>query len=176
MPTGPWYPTSFPEARSSNLPPSPLRSHSSVFTECYLLSWRSVSPKLQSLIKYLPLTFYLRMIFSPTLFFYFKHPKMLRELEIPWINKVLLYSTGNYIQYPVINNNWNKYEKDYVTESLCYTHIPSIYRVLQWMFWFIIYLSIPLAIHQSCIFWWFSCKLQTSIHFTPQPFSVHITN
>ena len=29
-----------------------------------------------------------------------------------WINnKVLLYSTGNYIQYPVINHNGNEYEK-----------------------------------------------------------------
>ena len=26
-------------------------------------------------------------------------------LYIGWINKVLLYSTGNYIQYPVINHN-----------------------------------------------------------------------
>ena len=26
-------------------------------------------------------------------------------LYIEWINKVLLYSTGNYIQYPVINHN-----------------------------------------------------------------------
>ena len=35
------------------------------------------------------------------------------------LNKVLLYSTGNYIQYPVINHN----EKEYIciTESLCCT-------------------------------------------------------
>ena len=26
-------------------------------------------------------------------------------LYIGWINKVLLYSTGNYIQYPMINHN-----------------------------------------------------------------------
>ena len=26
-------------------------------------------------------------------------------LYIRWINKVLLYSTGKYIQYPVINHN-----------------------------------------------------------------------
>ena len=32
-------------------------------------------------------------------------------LYIEWINnKVLLYSTGNYIQYPVINNNGKEYE------------------------------------------------------------------
>ena len=29
-------------------------------------------------------------------------------------NKVLLYSTGNYIQYPVINHNGKEYEKIYV--------------------------------------------------------------
>ena len=34
---------------------------------------------------------------------------------IGWINnKVLLYSTGNYIQYPVINHNGKEYEKDYI--------------------------------------------------------------
>ena len=33
---------------------------------------------------------------------------------IGWINnKVLLYSTGNYIQYPVINQNGKEYEKVY---------------------------------------------------------------
>ena len=39
-------------------------------------------------------------------------------LYIEWINsKVLLYSTGNYIQYPVIKYNG----KEYITESLCCT-------------------------------------------------------
>ena len=45
---------------------------------------------------------------------------------IGWINsKVLLYSTGNYIRYPVINHNGKEYEKEYIyiyiriTESLC---------------------------------------------------------
>ena len=34
-------------------------------------------------------------------------------LYIEWINnKVLLYSTGNYIQYPVINHNGKEYEKE----------------------------------------------------------------
>ena len=40
-------------------------------------------------------------------------------------NKVLLYSAGNYIQYPVINRNGKEYEKEYtyicITESLCCT-------------------------------------------------------
>ena len=34
---------------------------------------------------------------------------------IGWINnKVLLYSTGNYMQYPVINHNGKEYEKEYI--------------------------------------------------------------
>ena len=45
-------------------------------------------------------------------------------LYIEWINnKVLLYSTGNHIHYPVINRNAKEYEKQciyiYITESLC---------------------------------------------------------
>ena len=35
-------------------------------------------------------------------------------------NKVLLYSTGNYIQHPVINHNGKEYTC--ITESLCCTH------------------------------------------------------
>ena len=32
-----------------------------------------------------------------------------------WMNnKVLLYSIGNYIQYPVINHNRKEYEKEYI--------------------------------------------------------------
>ena len=35
-------------------------------------------------------------------------------LYIGWINnKVLLYSTGNCIQYPVVNHNGKEYEKEY---------------------------------------------------------------
>ena len=59
---------------------------------------------------------------------------------IEWINnKVLLYSTGKYIQYPVINHNGKEYEKEcvcmyiyiyiyiyiYKTESLCCTAINT---------------------------------------------------
>ena len=42
-------------------------------------------------------------------------------------NKVQLYSTGNYIQYPIINHNGKEYEKHYIymyiciVESLCCT-------------------------------------------------------
>ena len=53
-------------------------------------------------------------------------------LHLEWIyNKVLMYSTGNYTQYPVINHNGKEYEKEYIyiyiyiyiykTESLCCT-------------------------------------------------------
>ena len=44
---------------------------------------------------------------------------------IAWIsNKALLYSAGNYIQYPVINHNGKAYKKRMyicITESLCCT-------------------------------------------------------
>ena len=43
-------------------------------------------------------------------------------MAIAWINnKVLLCSTGNYIQYPVIDHNGKEYEKSIYTESLCCT-------------------------------------------------------
>ena len=55
-------------------------------------------------------------------------------LYIAWINnKILLYSTGNYIQYPVIKCKGKEYKKDvlciyiyihihsYISESLCCT-------------------------------------------------------
>ena len=36
-------------------------------------------------------------------------------LDTEWVNnKVLLHSTGNYIQYPVINCNGKKYEEVYI--------------------------------------------------------------
>ena len=36
-------------------------------------------------------------------------------LYMGWINnKILLYSTGNYIQYPVTNHNGKEYEKEYI--------------------------------------------------------------
>ena len=39
-----------------------------------------------------------------------------------WINnKVLLYSTGNYIQYPVINHNGKAYEKKNIYIYMCIT-------------------------------------------------------
>ena len=43
--------------------------------------------------------------------------------KLPYIkqinNKVLLYSTGNYIQYPVINHNEKESEKEYICIYMC---------------------------------------------------------
>ena len=39
---------------------------------------------------------------------------------IEWINnKVLLYSTRNYVQYPVINHDGKEYEKECVCVRAC---------------------------------------------------------
>ena len=35
-------------------------------------------------------------------------------LYIEWINKILLYSTGNYIQYPIINQTGKEYNKEWI--------------------------------------------------------------
>ena len=46
-------------------------------------------------------------------------------LYVEWINnKVLLYSTGNYIQYPMINHDGKEYEKEYI---YIYIYIYYIY-------------------------------------------------
>ena len=46
-----------------------------------------------------------------------------KPLYTEWINnKVLLYRTGNYSQYPMINHNGKEYfKKECITESLCCT-------------------------------------------------------
>ena len=48
-----------------------------------------------------------------------------KPLYVGWINtKVLLYSTGNYIQHPVITHNGEEYKENVcicITESLCFT-------------------------------------------------------
>ena len=48
-----------------------------------------------------------------------------KQLHIEWINnKVLLYSKGNDIQYPKVNQNGKRIGKKnyiYITESICYT-------------------------------------------------------
>ena len=43
-----------------------------------------------------------------------------KPLYREWINnKVLLYSTGNCIQYPGINRNGKAYEKEYIYMYVC---------------------------------------------------------
>ena len=51
-------------------------------------------------------------------------------LYIEWINnEVLLYSTGNYIQYPVINRNGKEHEK--VHKDICmYNWITAVLQKL----------------------------------------------
>ena len=44
-------------------------------------------------------------------------------LYIEWINKVLLYSTKNYIQYTMINHNSKGYCKNVYTHTHTHTHI-----------------------------------------------------
>ena len=41
--------------------------------------------------------------------------------------QVLLYSTGTYIQYPVINHNGKEYEKECVCVYIYYIYIYNIY-------------------------------------------------
>ena len=42
--------------------------------------------------------------------------KRRKVLYINWINKILLYSTENYIQYPMINHNGKEY---FEKECIC---------------------------------------------------------
>ena len=49
-------------------------------------------------------------------------------MSIEWINsKVLLYSTDNYTQYPMIDHNGKEYRKKnvYITESLCCSAVTN---------------------------------------------------
>ena len=45
-------------------------------------------------------------------------------------NKVWLYSTGNYIQYPVINHNGKEYEKEYIYVKL--NHFALQQKLMQY--------------------------------------------
>ena len=50
-------------------------------------------------------------------------------IYIGWVdNKVLLYITGNYIKYPVIGYNGNKYEKRIY---ICITESLLLYNICQ---------------------------------------------
>ena len=47
-----------------------------------------------------------------------------KQLCIEWTNnKVLLYSIGNYIQYPVVNHSGKEYTFICITKSLCCTEL-----------------------------------------------------
>ena len=51
-------------------------------------------------------------------------------LYIEWINnKVLLYSTGNYIQYPMINHNRKEYLKKECVYIYTYIYIYIYIRI-----------------------------------------------
>ena len=51
-------------------------------------------------------------------------------LYIGWINKVLLYSTEKYIQYPVINNDGKEHEKEYMYHFAVQQKLNSIVNYL----------------------------------------------
>ena len=54
-------------------------------------------------------------------------------LFVEWINiKVLLYRTGNYIQYPIINHNSKEYEKGCINIYLYIFIHPFSYSLLLW--------------------------------------------
>ena len=47
-------------------------------------------------------------------------------IYVKWLNnKVLLYSTGNYIQYPILNHNGKEYEKESIYMYKCITLLYS---------------------------------------------------
>ena len=61
-----------------------------------------------------------------------------RLLHIEWINsKVLLYSTGNYIQHSVINHNRKWYEKEYM-----YIHIYIYIYIYIWLNHYAVHLKL----------------------------------
>ena len=47
-----------------------------------------------------------------------KKKKARERKKKQFYSEVLLHSTGNYAQYPVINRNGKEYEKDYIYEKL----------------------------------------------------------
>ena len=57
-------------------------------------------------------TILLCTLLSHSLGHHAKSKKLIKKRKMEWINnKVLLYSTGNNSQYPVINHNRKEYEK-----------------------------------------------------------------
>ena len=83
-----------------------------------------------------------------------------KRLHLEWINKVLLYSTRNYIQSPGINHKEKNIKKEYIyiciTESLCYT--VEVAKSGTWLsnFTFTFYfhaLEKAIATHSSVLAW-----------------------
>ena len=52
-------------------------------------------------------------------------------LYTEWINKVLLYSTGNSIQYPIIKHNGQEYEKEHIHIYLSLNHFAEQQELTQ---------------------------------------------
>ena len=52
-------------------------------------------------------------------------------LYTEWINKVLLNSTGNSIQYPVIKHNEKEYEKEHIYIYLSLNHFAEQQELAQ---------------------------------------------
>ena len=51
-------------------------------------------------------------------------------LHLEWINnKALMYSTGNYIQYPVINDNGKEIKRRLLLGSKVMTNLDSILKI-----------------------------------------------
>ena len=69
-------------------------------------------------------------------------------LHLEWINnKVLIYSTGNYIQYPVINHNGKEYKKEcvYVYNWVTLLYSRDWYNIVKQLFFNIKKESWPLG-------------------------------
>ena len=58
-----------------------------------------------------------------------KPHSLAKKKKIEWITKVLLYSIGNYIQYPGINHNGKEYEKEYIYIYL--SHFAVLQKLTQ---------------------------------------------
>ena len=78
-----------------------------------------------------------------------------------WIsNKVLLYSTGNYIQYPMINHNGKEYKKEYIyikIISITYSSFPIFPSQILCTTYFIFLDNISL-LHNLYIYLFTSCS------------------
>ena len=49
-------------------------------------------------------------------------------------NKVLLYSTGNYIKYPVKNHDGKEYGKEYICVQLSHSTVKNKYNIVNQLY------------------------------------------